>query len=94
MKQFNYNQYTYRDMTKPQKRENMMQCQVAWLGTQSGGFGSFREEFRVISLTGLIKLKAEVKKLGLTQEQAPLLFEVINEKSASGRDAIIKGVTQ
>lgn len=56
-------QYTYKDMSRPEKRDLMSHCCVASLGTQSGGFGRFTEEFRVVSFTGIGNIRNEIECL-------------------------------
>lgn len=79
------NEYTYRDMTKPKQRECMGKCDVASLGTQSGGFGVFTEQFRVLTLNGRNQIESEMrhtaKQLGLDYESilngCPTLFKLL-----------------
>lgn len=72
-------QYTYKDMSKPEKREWMSKCHVASLGTQSGGFGMFTEQFRVLTLSGSKVIISEIKKecptFGI--ENCPTLMELL-----------------
>lgn len=56
-------EYTYRDMTKPERREWMSHCQVASLGTKAGGFGKFTEEFKVVSFIGKGNIANEIEWL-------------------------------
>ncbi len=53
-------EYTYKDLTKPINREHMSMLDVCSLGTQSGGFGYFNEQFRVVSSNGVDKALQEL----------------------------------
>ena len=45
-------QYTYNDIKKPVKRQEMLSNPLSSIGTQSGGFGIFNEQARVLTLKG------------------------------------------
>lgn len=72
-------EYTYRDMTKPEKREWMSHAGIAKLGTQSGGFGVFQEQFRVVPLTSLQKIRDELIASGLDLDACPMLKQLTEE---------------
>lgn len=69
-------EYTYRDMTKPEKREWMSRAGVAKLGTKSGGFGVFQEQFRVVSLTSLQKIRDELIASGVELDTCPTIKQL------------------
>lgn len=53
--------FTYSDLKKKSSREDIKECSFASIGTQSGGFGEFREEFRAISKCGSELIKRELE---------------------------------
>ena len=55
--------FTYRDLTKTNKREEMLYEKVSSLGTQAGGFGVFTEQARLITLSGSNQIKKEITEV-------------------------------
>lgn len=72
--------FTYKDMGRPEMREVMANRPVSSLGTQSGNFGKFTEQFRVLSKTGANELRMELEAaLGSTEllEHCPTLKSLL-----------------
>jgi hypothetical protein len=82
------NDYTYKDLTKPVNREYMSMLDVCSLGTKSGGFGKFNEQFKVVSEDGISKIIQELVEISATNsalisdllEDAPTLKKLISIK--------------
>ena len=53
--------FTYRDLTKTESRNEMLDNDISSLGTQAGGFGMFTEQARVLTLSGAEKIKGELE---------------------------------
>ena len=53
-------QYTYKDISRLVDREEMLKENVSSLGTQSGGFGMFTEQARVLTWAGADQIKKEL----------------------------------
>lgn len=66
-------QYTYAQLRKAEHREDIKSELFASVGTQSGGFGNYKEHFRTISKEGADVLKRELEYtaglIGVTYEQ-------------------------
>ena len=56
-------QYTYNDIKKPVKRKEILSNALSSIGTQSGGFGEFNEQARVLTKAGAIMILAELSAL-------------------------------
>ena len=56
-----FDMFTYSDLKKKSSREEIKECLFSSIGTQSGGFGEFKEEFRVISKLGSESVKSELE---------------------------------
>lgn len=56
-------QVTYGALKKPSVREDMLEEDMVSLGTQSGNYGLFTEQARVITLNGAKKILAEIDDL-------------------------------
>jgi hypothetical protein len=54
-------QFTYRDLTKTKTRNEMLYNGISSLGTQSGGFGIFNEQARVLTVSGAATIQRELK---------------------------------
>lgn len=52
--------FTYKDLTKTKTRSEMLCNGISSLGTQSGGFGPFTEQARVLTVMGAAKIKGEL----------------------------------
>ncbi len=58
-------QFTYAAIKKPAQRQEMLNEDVSSLGTQSGNYGLFTEQARVLTLSGSKAIKEELRKLAL-----------------------------
>lgn len=56
-------QFTYAAIKKPEQRQEMLDEDISSLGTQSGNYGLFTEQARVITLSGAQKILAEIDDL-------------------------------
>jgi len=56
-------QFTYAAIKKPTQRQEMLDEDISSLGTQSGNYGLFTEQARVITLSGAKKIITELKRL-------------------------------
>lgn len=56
-------QFTYAAIKKPTQRQEMLSEDISSLGTQSGNYGLFVEQARVITLVGAKKIAKEMKRL-------------------------------
>ena len=54
------NQYTYNDIKKLPMRKESLSNAISNIGTQSGGFGSFKEQARVLTLRGAKEIIEEL----------------------------------
>lgn len=80
------NQYTYNDIKKPVKRKEMLSNALSSIGTQSGGFGEFNEQARVLTLRGAEDILDELQvNAGLNLEKlfkiCPTLKALLNNTS-------------
>lgn len=57
-------QFTYKDISRLVDREEMLKENVSSLGTQSGGFGIFTEQARVVTVEGSDTIKEELGAMG------------------------------
>lgn len=69
-------QFTYAAIKKPVQRQEMLDEDISSLGTQSGNYGLFVEQARVITLSGAQKIAGEVKILC---EEEGLSYEALLE---------------
>ena len=53
-------QFTYKDLTRTANRKEMLEENVSSLGTQAGHFGAFKEQARVVTLSGSKKIQEEL----------------------------------
>jgi hypothetical protein len=82
------NDYTYKDLTKPVNRDHMAMLDVCSLGTQSGGFGRFNEQFKVVSENGVSKIIQELVEISASNsvlindllDASPTLKQLISIK--------------
>ena len=58
-------QFTYAAIKKPSQRQEMLDEDVSSLGTQSGNYGLFTEQARVLTLSGANEIKEELRKLAV-----------------------------
>jgi hypothetical protein len=56
-------QFTYAAIKKPAQRQEMLDEDISSLGTQSGNYGLFTEQARVITISGAKKIASEIKLL-------------------------------
>ena len=56
-------QITYGALKKPEARKEMLNEDMVSLGTQSGNYGEFKEQARILTLSGANKIKSEVLAL-------------------------------
>ena len=56
-------QFTYSALKKPAVRLLMLDEKVARLGTQSGQYGVFQEQARILTLDGANEIRDELKRL-------------------------------
>ena len=56
-------QFTYAAIKKPAQRQEMLDEDISSLGTQSGNYGLFTEQARVITTSGAKKIASEIKSL-------------------------------
>jgi hypothetical protein len=56
-------QFTYAAIKKPVQRQEMLDEDISSLGTQSGNYGLFTEQARVLTLSGAKKILKEVRRL-------------------------------
>ena len=56
-------QITYSYLKSPMNRDEMLQEKVVKLGTQSGHFGEYKEQARVITQRGIVELLSEIDRL-------------------------------
>lgn len=90
------NQFTYNDIKKPVKREEMLSNDISSIGTQSGGFGSFKEQARVLTLQGAENILDELQvDAGLNLEKlfkiCPTLKTLLNNTSYDKHPSDCKG---
>lgn len=57
-------QFTYKDISRLVDREEMLKENVSSIGTQSGGFGMFTEQARIVTLEGSDTIKEELGAMG------------------------------
>lgn len=57
-------QFTYKDISRLADREKMLKENVSSIGTQSGGFGMFTEQARIVTLGGSDTIKEELGAMG------------------------------
>jgi len=56
-------QFTYAAIKKPTQRQEMLDEDISSLGTQSGNYGLFTEQARVVTLGGAQKILSELERL-------------------------------
>lgn len=56
-------QFTYAAIKKPTQRAEMLSEDISSIGTQSGNYGLFTEQARVVTLRGAKKIIGEIKLL-------------------------------
>ena len=56
-------QFTYAAIKKPTQRQEMLDEDISSLGTQSGNYGLFTEQARVVTLSGAQKILSEIDNL-------------------------------
>lgn len=56
-------QFTYSSLKSPMNRDEMLQEKMVRLGTQSGNYGAFQEQARVLTLKGAIEIRQELSHL-------------------------------
>ena len=56
-------QFTYAAIKKPTQRQEMLDEDISSLGTQSGNYGLFTEQARVITLSGAKKISNEIEEM-------------------------------
>lgn len=59
-------QFTYSALKKQKERANMLSNDMSSLGTQSGNYGQFKEQARVVTINGAKKIALEIENLRKT----------------------------
>ena len=55
-------QFTYSSLKKSESRSEMLDQSISRLGTQSGNYGVFNEQARVVTLKGAVSIECELMK--------------------------------
>ena len=58
-----FEQFTYSSLKSPIQRESMLENHISSLGTQSGNYGPFKEQARVINLKCAKSIMREIELL-------------------------------
>lgn len=70
-------QFTYSALKKLDSREEMLNENVSRLGTQSGQYGVFQEQARILTLNGARLIRQELKNAGVDWESIKTLSSLI-----------------
>lgn len=68
--------YTYKDLRVTKNRDDMKDLPFMFLGTQSGGFGKFNYEFKLISKKGEQEIIDQLTLFFAKNEITPEMFAI------------------